>query len=100
MKLSELSEIISSSVDAGIQAYMRQTNPKGDRIKKAEAKRFVALCGFPATAIKKWQESGLIHGTKSTDSTARNASEWFSLAEIKKTIAAIRLKQVCNNQNN
>ena len=100
IKLSELTEIISTSVDAGIQAYMRETNPKGDRIKKTEAKRYITRCGFQPSILDKWQDAGLIHGAKPATSTAKNACEWYSLAEIKTLISAIKLKKVCNNQNN
>lgn len=91
ISIQSLQQVISCAVDAGIQAYERERSPSSDRIKYGEAKRLIARYGFQPVMIDKWSESHLLHSEKSSDS--QNAARWYSLAEIKKLIATIRLKQ-------
>ena len=97
LSIYKLQQIITSAVDAGIQAYERELTPGKDRIKKGEAKRLIQRYGFQPVMIDKWSELHLLKSEKSSDS--QNAARWYSVAEIKALIATIKLKEACNESH-
>ena len=92
--LQDLQRFVSQAVDAGIQSYERTRDPKSDRIKQSDAKRYLSRCGIQPAMLKKWSEVHLITPVKSGDS--QNAAVWYSLADIKRAVCTLRLKDICN----
>lgn len=92
ISLTELSNIIASSVDVGVQSYIRTNDPDRDRIKQSEAKRYLARLGFQPVMLKKWVDESLLTPIKVGDS--QNSAVWYSLAEIKKLVFSIRTHQI------
>jgi hypothetical protein len=92
ISLTELSNIIASSVDVGVQSYIRTNDPDRDRIKQSEAKRYLARLGFQPVMLKKWVDDSLLTPIKVGD--AQNSAVWYSLAEIKKLVFSIRTHQI------
>lgn len=98
ISLRDLLDFTSTAVEAGVQAYIRHTEPKQDRIKQSEAKRYIAKLGYQPVMIQKWVQAGLL--TREKSSEKQSASAWYSLAEIKKLISTLKLKELCNDQDN
>ena len=98
MTLQELKAFTSQAVEAGVQAYIKHIEPERDRIKQAEAKRYIAKLGYQPVMLRKWTEAKLL--TKQKSGTQQSATAWYSLAEIKGLLSTLRLKEICNNQNN
>lgn len=98
ISLHDLLDFTSKAVEAGVQAYIRHTEPTKDRIKQAEAKRYIAKLGYQPVMISKWVQAGLL--TKEKVSEKQSATAWYSLAELKTLISTLRLKELCNNQDN
>jgi hypothetical protein len=97
LTLQQLFDWTKLAVDAGVQSYIKTIEPASDRIKQAEAKRYIANLGYSPTMLHKWVEAGLLSRVKSCDK--QNASAWYSLAEIKNLLGSIKLKELCNNQD-
>ena len=93
--LEELHDFVSFAVDAGIQGYLKRVEPASDRIKQADAKRYIARYGYQPAMLGKWVDSHLLTPVKTGNK--KNSAVWYSLAEIKKVIRAIKLKQINNN---
>lgn len=91
-EIDKLMSFVSKAVDAGVQAYIRTTEPKKDRIKQNEALRFIARCGHKPSVLKKWENEGLLRAVKTGES--RNSAKYYSLAEIKNLIASIELSKI------
>lgn len=96
IEIGDLLAFVTHAVDAGVQTYMRSVEPSADRITQADAKRFVKKMGFQPVMIRKWSDARLLTPVKTGD--AQNAKVTYSLAEIKKVISSLKLKQMCNNQ--
>lgn len=94
--LSELLALVKDSVDAGVQANVRLTEPDRDRINQADAKRYISRLGFRPSMIAKWTDAGLI--TKRKKGKAQNSSAWYSLNEIKQLLVSVRIKRITNEQ--
>lgn len=92
--LQDLNRFVSNAVDAGIQAYERTRDPQSDRIKQSDAKRFLKSRGFQPAMLQKWVDARLVTPMKSGSS--QNSAVWYSLADIKKAICIVRLKEMCN----
>ena len=92
--LESLHAFVKLAVDAGVQEYIRNVEPEGDRIKQADAKRYIARMGFRPAMLKKWEDASLLTPVKT--GARQNAAVWYSLAEIKKVICAARLKVLDN----
>ena len=75
VSLQDLQQLISSAVDAGLQSYIRSVEPSRDHIRQAEAKMYIKKMGYKPVMLRKWI---------------------YSLAEIKKCISSLKLKQMCN----
>lgn len=90
--LEDLHEFVSFAVDAGIQGYLKRTEPATDRIKQSDAKRYLARCGFQPAMLHKWVSAKLLSPEKVGEK--QNSAVWYSLADIKKVICAIKLKQI------
>nr|DAZ47639.1 MAG TPA: chaperone-modulator protein [Caudoviricetes sp.] len=95
VSLYDLLSLVSSAVSAGVQDYIKGTNPDQDRVKQADAKRFLKSRGFQPVMLRKWCDAGLLHPKKNGET--QNCATIYSLAEIKKVISAIELKRICNN---
>lgn len=98
IKLSDLLAYTTKAVEAGVQTYIKNIEPMADRIKQADAKRYITRMGFRPVMLQRWVDAGLLHKVKSSDK--QNAAAWYSLAEIKNLISSIQLKEMCNNQEN
>lgn len=94
IELGDLLAFVTQAVDAGVQTYMRSVEPSADRINQADAKRFVKKMGFQPVMLRKWSDAHLLTPVKAGE--AQNAPVMYSLAEIKKVISSLRLKQICN----
>lgn len=90
ISLSQLNSIISKSVDAGVEAYRFGVNPDGDRVKRAEARRWMARLGYKTSILDRWVADGLISELRGAHSVT------YSRKEIKKLIAAIEVKSIIN----
>ena len=95
--LQDLMEIVSKAVDAGVQSYIKSTEPSQDRIKQSDAKHYIAKLGFQPVMLSKWADAHLLTPVKVGE--AQNSAVWYSLAEIKSVIASIQLKKICNEDN-
>lgn len=93
--ISDLLGFVTQAVDAGVQQYIKTVEPAADRIKQADAKRYLSKLGFQPALLAKWVNARLITPVKSGDT--QNSAVWYSLTDIKKLIASIRLKQICND---
>lgn len=87
-------QFVSTAVDAGVQAYIKSVEPSQDRIKQADAKRYIAKLGFQPVMLSKWADAHLLTPVKVGE--AQNSAVWYSLAEIKNVITSIQLKKICN----
>ena len=94
--LEDLHDFVAQAVDAGIQSYLKRMEPSSDRIKQADAKRYIARYGFQPAMLRKWVDAEMLTPVKVGDS--KNSAVWYSLADIKKVICAINLKRI-NNEN-
>lgn len=94
--LEELHAFVAQAVDAGVQAYIRNVEPTADRIKQADAKRYISRLGFQPAMLRKWVDARMLTPIKVGE--RQNSAVWYSLADIKKVICAIRLKRI-NNEN-
>ena len=79
------------SVNA-IARYESIREPKSDRMKQGEAKRYIVSRGFKAGDLKTWVEKGLIHADKKNDK--QNGAVWYSKADIENVIVTIGMTQV------
>ena len=94
ISLQALMQFVSTAVDAGVQAYIKSVEPSQDRIKQADAKRYIAKLGFQPVMLSKWADAHLLTPVKVGE--AQNSAVWYSLAEIKNVITSIQLKKICN----
>lgn len=97
ISLQQLFDWTKHAVEAGVQEYIRNTEPNADRIKQSDAKRYIARMGYQPAMLRKWVEAGLLTRVKASE--RQNAAAWYSLADIKNLINSIRLKEMCNNQD-
>lgn len=96
ISLQQLFDWTRQAVEAGVQTYIKNIEPSADRIKQADAKRYIARMGYQPVMLRKWVEAGLLTKTKCGEK--QNAAAWYSLADIKNLISSLRLKEMCNNQ--
>lgn len=94
VSLQDLQQLISSAVDAGLQSYISSVEPSMDHIRQAEAKRYIKKMGYKPVMLRKWSDARLITPVKIGD--RQNSSVIYSLAEIKKCISSLKLKEMCN----
>lgn len=98
MRIGDLLKWTTQAVEAGVQTYIKHTEPLNDRIKQSEAKRYISRMGYKPIMLQKWVDAGLLHKVKSSEK--QNAAAWYSLADIKNLITSLQLKEICNNQDN
>ena len=96
ISLTDFQRLVTIAVDAGIQGFLKSREPQTDRIKQSEAKRFLVERGYQTTALKRWVEAGMVKPIK--HGSARNSAVWYSLAELKKAVCAVRLKKINNEE--
>lgn len=96
ISLQDLLGFVSQAVDAGIQGYINSREPRKDRIKQSDAKRYLEQQGYQTTALKRWVEAGMVKPIK--HGSARNSAVWYSLTELKKAVCAVRLKKINNEE--
>lgn len=94
IEMKDLLAFVTQAVDAGVQSYIRSVEPSSDRINQADAKRYVKKMGFQPVMLRKWSDAHLITPVKVGD--RQNSTVLYSLAEIKKVISTLKLKQMCN----
>ncbi len=95
VRLEDLLQFVTQAVDAGVQNYIKDIEPSQDRIKQSDAKRYIAKRGFQPVMLSKWVSARLLTPVKVGE--AQNSAVWYSLADIKKVICSVQLKQMCNN---
>lgn len=95
VSMHDLLSLVSLAVSAGVQDYIRGTNPDRDRVKQAEAMRYLKSRGYQPVMLRKWRDAGLLHPVKTGE--RQNCATIYSLAEIKKVISAVELKRICND---
>lgn len=95
VSMQDLLKFVTLAVDAGVQNYIRTIEPKQDRIKQSDAKRYIQRLGYQPAMLQKWVSANLLVPVKIGDS--QNSSVWYSLADIKKVISSMKLKQICND---
>ena len=96
ISLQDLLDFVSQAVDTGIQGYIKSREPRKDRIKQSDAKRYLEQQGYQTTALKRWVEAGIVTPIK--HGNARNSAVWYSLAELKKAVCTVRLKKINNEE--
>jgi len=96
ISISELRTIISSSVDAGVQNYIKTKEPENDRIKQADAKRYIEKVGFQPVMLRKWVDERLLTPQKSGSS--QNSAVWYSLSEIKELIFTLKAQEIMRKE--
>jgi hypothetical protein len=89
---NDLMALMSAAIDAGVQAYIRSVTPSEDLVSQSEAKRYLSRVGIKPSMLGSWAAASLITPVKRGQS--RTAKVLYSLAEIKKVIAAGKLEQV------
>ena len=94
IELKDLLAFVTQAVDAGVQSYIKSVEPSSDRIRQAEAKRYIAKMGYQPVMLRKWSDAHLLTPVKVGE--AQNASVFYSLAEIKAVISSVKLKTLCN----
>lgn len=98
LSLVQLEDIISHAVDYGIEKYKKSLDPLCDRLSRAEARKYILRLGYSVATMKHWEEKGLLTGEKSGDSN--NSPVYYSVADIKKLVCAIKMKEaVLDNLN-
>ncbi len=95
IEMKDLFAFVAMAVDAGVQSYMRSVEPSSDCINQADAKKFVKKMGFQPVMLSKWSAARLITPVKVGE--RQNAPVMYSLAEIKKVISSLKLKNITNN---
>ena len=86
--MHDLLSLVSSAVSAGVQDYIRGINPDQDRVKQADARRYLKSRGIQPVMLRKWCDAGLLHPTKTmiifvisnnhkSTKFALNTFEWF-----------------------
>lgn len=89
--VEDLRRLVASFIDAGIQAYTSSLDPTRDRLKQAEARKYITRLGFPPVMLSRWVAAGLLHPVKEGEG---NSAVWYSITEIKSAICAIQFKQL------
>ncbi|MCM1079576.1 MAG: hypothetical protein NC344_07755 [Bacteroidales bacterium] len=92
--LDNLLRFVTQAVDAGVQQYIKSTEPAQDKIKQADAKRYIAKLGYQPSMLNKWVDANLLTPVKTGE--AQNSAVWYSLADIKNVISTLKLKTICN----
>ncbi len=94
--MKDLLRFVTLAVDAGVQKYMKGVEPAEDRVRQADAKRYIARMGFQPVMLRKWTDAKLLTPVKQGD--RQNAPVTYSLAELKAVISSLELKAMCNGQ--
>ena len=92
MDLLQIMDIIKSAVDAGIQEYKRSVEPDIDYVTQSEAQRYLRRLGYRPSILFKWKSENLLTPVKTGDS--KNSSVLYSMAEIKKLVCSIQIKNL------
>lgn len=92
MSLDSLFDFVEKAVDAGIQGYLKKTEPAADRIKQADARRYIKRYGFQPVMLRKWVDARLLTPIKVGEK--QNSAVWYSLADIKKVICTMQLRRI------
>ena len=90
--LLQIMDVIKSAVDAGIQEYKRSVEPDIDYVTQSEAQRYLRRLGYRPSILFKWKSENLLTPVKTGDS--KNSSVLYSLAEIKKLVCSIQIKNL------
>lgn len=92
LTVKQLQDIISQAVSQGLQMYEKSLDPLSDRLTKAEARKYIVRMGYSVALMKRWEDKGLLRGTKSGDSY--NSPVYYSLSDIKGLISAVKAKEI------
>ena len=90
--LLQIMDVIKSAVDAGIQEYKRSVEPDIDYVTQSEAQRYLRRLGYRPSILFKWKSENLLTPVKTGDS--KNSSVLYSMAEIKKLVCSIQIKNL------
>lgn len=92
--LSQLMQLMTRAIDAGVQQYAAGIDPRSDNITQADAKRYIKRYGYPSTMLKKWVDARLLTPIKT--GARQNAQVLYSLAQLKRVISTLTLKDTIN----
>ena len=96
VNIHDLMYLIEQAVSAGVQDYIKGTRPGEDRVKQAEARRYLKSRGIQPVMLRKWSDAGLLHPVKT--GCAQNSPTVYSLAEIKAVICTTELYRIYTAQ--
>lgn len=94
IELGELLSLMTEAVDAGVQTYIKSTEPTSDYIKQSEAKRYIAKLGYKPVMLQRWVDARLLTPVKTGE--RQNATVLYSMSDIKTLISTLRLKNITN----
>lgn len=94
IKLSDLMSFVKTAVEAGVQSYVSSVTPEANSVNRVQAQRHLSAMGYRPAMLAKWEAAGLIHSHKSGE--GRTCRVRYSLEEIKRAAATMRLKEICN----
>lgn len=92
IEMKDLLSFVTLAVDAGVQAYIRETEPQKNWVKQSEAKRYISMLGYRPALLRKWVDGNLITPVKTKE--AQNAAVLYSLADIKALVSTLKLKEM------
>ena len=90
--IEDLRRIIASSVDVGVQNYIKTKEPENDRMKQSEAQRYIQKLGYQPVMLTKWVHEDMLRPIKTGKS--RNSPVVYSLAEIKELIFSLQAHRI------
>ena len=92
LDVSQLKDIISESVDIGLQSHLAMTSPGKDLVIPATAKKYLEDRGYDKKMLDVWTKNDLIHPLVSQPIGCKRPKVRYSMTEIKKTILAVHLR--------
>lgn len=98
ISILQLQDIISYAVCAGLQMHEKSLDPLSDRLTKAEARRYILRMGYSVATMKHWEEEGMLTGKKSGEK--HNSPVYYSAAQIKELICALKMKRIILDNEN
>ena len=91
MEIRTIKELVSNAFSAGFNAAQIECGLRSDKLRRKEARRFLAMRGVCEVTLDKWIASGLIEEHKG-DSI--NSPRWYSLNEINKVLTSLQIKEL------
>lgn len=90
IELSALENVVRQSAFLGHLQYRHMVAPETDKVRKAEARRYLVSLGYKPKVLQEWVELGYIHEHKGVE---RNSPVHYSLVEIQRHLVAMEMKK-------